>query len=174
MRIQQKENNIYIKTLDSIDTYLINIVNRYMQNNENDISLNVENIINEAVRRVKEDIDILIEDIIFSNSVTNVNGKVGDVTLTYKDLGAEKEFNKNTAFNKNFGTSKDTVCEGNDIRLSDKRQPLPHNHDEYLTSLELETLVISILSKNGISLNDSKITISNRNLEIVNGELEEK
>ena len=30
---------------------------------------------------------------------------------------------KGTAFNKDFGTAADTVCEGNDSRLSDTRTP---------------------------------------------------
>ena len=42
----------------------------------------------------------------------------------------EKEymFSKNTAFNKNFGTTLGTVCEGNDSRLSDARIPTAHTH----------------------------------------------
>ena len=35
---------------------------------------------------------------------------------------------KLTAFNKNFGTSAGTVCEGNDARLSNARTPLAHTH----------------------------------------------
>ena len=42
----------------------------------------------------------------------------------------EKEymFSKNTAFNKNFGTTSETVCQGNDSRLSDARIPTAHTH----------------------------------------------
>ena len=35
---------------------------------------------------------------------------------------------KNTAFNKNYGSTSDTVCQGNDSRLSDARTPIAHNH----------------------------------------------
>ena len=35
---------------------------------------------------------------------------------------------KNTAFNKNYGSTLDTVCQGNDSRLSDARTPLAHTH----------------------------------------------
>jgi len=35
---------------------------------------------------------------------------------------------KGTAFNKNFGTTDDTVCEGDDSRLSDARTPLSHKN----------------------------------------------
>lgn len=174
MRIQRKENNIYIKTLDNIDSYLINIINRYFQNDEKDIRLNVENIINEAIRRFKEDIEITIEDIITKTSVASVNGKKGNVVLKYSDVGAEKSFNKNTAFNKNFGNEDGTVCEGNDPRLSDPRTPLKHSHEEYLTELDLERVLLTTLANNGLSISGSNIIISNKNLEIINGELEEK
>ena len=42
----------------------------------------------------------------------------------------EKEymFSKNTAFNKDFGTTLGTVCQGNDSRLSDARIPTAHTH----------------------------------------------
>ena len=41
-------------------------------------------------------------------------------------IGAEPAFSKNTAFNKNFGALVDTVCQGNDARLSDARAPTTH------------------------------------------------
>lgn len=37
-------------------------------------------------------------------------------------IGAEPAFTKNTAFNKNFGSSAGTVCQGNDGRLSNARR----------------------------------------------------
>lgn len=40
-----------------------------------------------------------------------------DVTLLASDINAEPAFAKNTAFNKNFGTSADTVAQGNDSRI---------------------------------------------------------
>ena len=40
-----------------------------------------------------------------------------DVTLLASDIDAEPAFAKNTAFNKNFGTSADTVAQGNDSRI---------------------------------------------------------
>lgn len=41
----------------------------------------------------------------------------------------EPAFTKKTAFNKDFGITKGTVCEGNDARLSDDRNPKDHTHD---------------------------------------------
>lgn len=45
---------------------------------------------------------------------------------TASDVGAEPAFAKNTAFNKNFGSSAGEVCQGNDSRLSDARTPTAH------------------------------------------------
>lgn len=45
------------------------------------------------------------------------------------DTSREPVFSKNAAFNKNFGATADTVCEGNDARLSDARTPVAHSHD---------------------------------------------
>jgi hypothetical protein len=42
--------------------------------------------------------------------------------------GKENAFSKNTAFNKNFGTTSNTVCQGNDSRLSNSRPPTSHTH----------------------------------------------
>lgn len=42
--------------------------------------------------------------------------------------GKEPVFSKNTGFNKNFGSTSGTVCQGNDSRLSDARMPLTHTH----------------------------------------------
>lgn len=50
--------------------------------------------------------------------VTSVNGKTGAVTLTAGDVGAEPAFTKNTAFNKDFGTTAGTVMQGNDSRVT--------------------------------------------------------
>lgn len=63
-----------------------------------------------------------------------------DITSTLRDEllqlldGKEDKFDKNTAFNKNFGNEAGTVCEGNDPRLSDDRTPLPHGNEKHTTS----------------------------------------
>ena len=52
----------------------------------------------------------------------------GSDAIAPSDIGAEPAFTKNTAHNKNFGSTAGTVCEGNDSRLSDARTPVSHNH----------------------------------------------
>ena len=53
------------------------------------------------------------------NSITN---------LTAELASKEPVIVKNTAFNKDFGNTAGSVCEGNDIRLSDARTPVSHSH----------------------------------------------
>lgn len=59
-----------------------------------------------------------------TGGVTGVKGdaeptyRKGDVNITAENVGAEPAFEKNTAFNKNFGTSAGTVMEGNDSRVT--------------------------------------------------------
>lgn len=64
-------------------------------------------------------------------------GSWGSITGTLTDqldlvaalATKEDAFTKNTAFNKNFGSTAGTVTEGNDARLSDARTPLTHTHN---------------------------------------------
>lgn len=64
--------------------------------------------------------------VIMSNSGTalvNYDGSAtANMTLSPSNVGAEPAFTKNTAFNRNFGESGDTVCRGNDGRLSNARR----------------------------------------------------
>lgn len=64
--------------------------------------------------------------VIMSNSGTalvNYDGSAAaNMTLSPSNVGAEPAFTKNSAFNKNFGGSAGTVCQGNDGRLSDARR----------------------------------------------------
>jgi hypothetical protein len=59
---------------------------------------------------------------------TNGNISLRSATDLRSDISAEPSFSKNTAFNKNFGNSSGSVCEGNDSRLSDDRTPKAHTH----------------------------------------------
>lgn len=59
------------------------------------------------------------QTIINGTGFVKANGKV----LSYDNSTYEVAFSKNTAFNKNFGTTAGTVTQGNDSRLSDSRTP---------------------------------------------------
>ena len=59
---------------------------------------------------------------------TNAHGISNIAGLQAGLNSKEPVFSKNTGFNKNFGSTTGTVCEGNDSRLSDARTPVTHNH----------------------------------------------
>ena len=60
---------------------------------------------------------------------TYTASEVGASPSSHNHAGTyEPAFTKNSAFNKNFGTAKETVCEGNDSRLTDARTPKAHTH----------------------------------------------
>lgn len=74
--------------------------------------------------------DVIVEDLAAHQSETNTSAhEVSNISGLQAALN-EKEymFSKNTAFNKNFGTTSGTVCQGNDSRLSDARIPTAHTH----------------------------------------------
>ena len=57
------------------------------------------------------------------------NHTISDITnLTTELASKEPVIIKNTAFNKDFGNTAGSVCEGNDTRLSDARTPVSHTH----------------------------------------------
>lgn len=58
-------------------------------------------------------------------------GSIDDITGLQDALDdKEPTFTKATGFNKPFGTTANTVTEGNDVRLSDARTPIAHDHDD--------------------------------------------
>ena len=122
MRMEELANNNYIKSADSVERYLLDIIKQYF-NSSNVDSDSREYIIQKAVERMKDELYI------DNAGVVSINGKTGDVLITLESLNGEpKILQKNTAFNVNFGTGKNTACEGNDPRLSDDRHPLEHTH----------------------------------------------
>lgn len=74
-----------------------------------------------AIDAVQDDVDS-----VESKVDTHIANKSNPHGVTAVQTGAEPAFTKNTAFNKNFGTDVDTVCEGNDSRLSNTRTPTSH------------------------------------------------
>lgn len=71
-------------------------------------------------------IDINLEDLVTdlanqSSLDSHIQNTSNPHNVTAAQINAEPAFTKNTAFNKNFGTEAETVCEGNDIRLSNAR-----------------------------------------------------
>ena len=122
MGIKENKENYYTKELNNIDRYLLRIIKRYFDLEEINSVSSINSIVAEAISRYKSSITYK------KSEVDTVNNKFGIVNVNIIDLKGEKKFEKFTAFNKNFGTEQNTICEGNDKRLSDKREPLNHHH----------------------------------------------
>lgn len=158
MRIEELANNAFIKETDSVERYLLDIIEMYFKSNNIDTDSR-EYIINQAVKKMKEELDI------DNAGVVSVNGQTGEVEITLDDLGGEPLVSpKLTAFNVNFGSEENTACMGNDPRLSDSRNPLPHSHDmSDINGLNGELSTI----RNNIDLLAVK-THKHDNLEVLN------
>lgn len=129
MRIEELQNNMYIKSTDSVEKYLLNIIQEYFKNSNEALEGSKEYIIREAVDRLKTEMDYNSLGVL---SIALPNGEVrtGDVSITLEDLGGEPMISpKLSAFNVNFGNTANTACEGNDPRLSDARKPIKHEHE---------------------------------------------
>lgn len=128
MRMEELADSMYIKQTDAVEKYLLNLVQEYFKNSSLASSTSREYIIKRAVERMKEEMEF---DQLGVLSITLPDGikRTGAVTISLEDLLGEPVIvPKRSAFNVNFGTEQNTACEGNDPRLSDKRDPLEHKH----------------------------------------------
>ena len=129
MRMEELADSMYIKQTDAVEKYLLNLVQEYFKNSSLASSTSREYIIKRAVERMKEEMEF---DQLGVLSITLPDGikRTGAVTISLEDLlGEPAIIPKRSAFNVNFGTEQNTACEGNDPRLSDKRDPLEHKHE---------------------------------------------
>ena len=129
MRIEELQNNLYIKSTDTVEKYLLNIIQEYFKDSNEAVEGSKEYIIKEAVDRLKSEMDYNSLGVL---SITLPNGDVrkGDVTVTLEDLNGEPLISpKLSAFNVPFGDLPNTACEGNDPRLYNARKPIQHEHE---------------------------------------------
>ena len=128
MRMEELSDNRYEKSTDSVEKYLLNIVQEYFKKNNIASASSREYIIKKAVDRMKEEMNF--EEIgVLSITLPDGIKRTGAVNISLEELGGEPIIpNKLSAFNVSFGDKQNTACEGNDPRLSDKRNPLPHEH----------------------------------------------
>ncbi len=128
MRMEELENSQYIKGTDTVERYLLELIRTYFQHSNTAMVNSKEFIIKRAVSRMKEEFqyeNIGVLDVTYPDGVA----RTGHVTVTVQDLNAEPAIgSKHTAFNVDFGSTAGTACEGNDPRLNNKRDPLPHTH----------------------------------------------
>lgn len=129
MRMEELSDNRYVKGTDTVERYLLNLVQEYFKTSNVAATTSKEYIIKKAVERMKEEISF---DSIGVLSITLPDGeeRTGAVNITLEDLNGEPLISpKLSAFNVDFGTEPGTACEGNDPRLSDARKPLEHEHN---------------------------------------------
>ena len=120
--LNEYQDNHFIKEQDKVEKYLIRIIQRYFDIENNFTKESIEAMIIESLTRFKQ---MIISETGF---IFSLNKQTGNLTLTIRDFGGEPAIIKKTAFNKNFGDADDTICEGNDPRLSDDREPIEHVH----------------------------------------------
>lgn len=129
MRMEELSDSRYIKNTDTVERYLLNLIQEYFKNSNIAPTTSKEYIIKRALERMREEISY---DSIGVLSITLPDGekRTGAITITLEDLNGEPLISpKYSAFNVNFGNEKNTACEGNDSRLSDARKPLAHEHE---------------------------------------------
>lgn len=166
MKLSQNKEKVFTKGLDEADAQVLSIVKRYFENNPEDLWASIDGIVTEVLRRVK--LDLISGNL--TVSVTSVNGMTGQVELTPQDVLAEPVIqDKKTAFNKDFGSVDDSICAGNDPRLSDARQPLTHEHEDYIKKTEINSYIRKFMTDNGFEISKDSIILRNKDFVLDNG-----
>ena len=129
MRMEELSEARYLKRADSVESYLLGLIQEYFQKTGTTPQGSMENIIEKCVTRMSEDLEydgVGITGILLPG---DTEARTGSVEITLEDLNGEPKIDpKKTAFNVDFGDMMNTACEGNDPRLSDAREPLEHRH----------------------------------------------
>ena len=126
MAITENQKNTFIKVSDKVESYLLRIIKRYFELESEYNRATAEAIIDESIQRINQ----IVYSKYKGNYVFSFNEKTGIIKLTIRDFNGEPIIPiKYTAFNKDFGNIEDTICEGNDPRLSDAREPVYHEHE---------------------------------------------
>lgn len=120
--LKEHNDNRFTKEKDEVEKYLLRIIQRYFDIENNFTKESIEAMIIESLTRFKQ---IIVSE---KGFIFSLNKQTGHITLTIQDFGGEHAFAKRSAFNKDFGDTEGTICEGNDPRLSDDRNPLEHVH----------------------------------------------
>lgn len=154
MRMEELSDSRYIKGPDTVEKYLLNLVEQYFDNHSVASVTSREYIIKKAVERMKEELSY--DDIgVLSITLPSGERRTGAINITLEDLHGEPLITpKLSAFNVSFGNEQNTACEGNDPRLTDERIPIAHNHTiQNIIGLEgkLSTIFGKMERINGLS-----------------------
>ena len=130
MRFEELSNNLYQKNTDSVERYLLSLVEEFMSEQSTANPLSREYVIQQAVARAKEELNFDGIGVTSIQLPDDEEPRTGAVKISLEELHGEPRIDeKRSAFNVDFGTEINTACEGNDPRLSDARPPLPHQHE---------------------------------------------
>lgn len=124
MILQEQDNNTFTKEKTDVEKYLMRIIQRYFDTENNYSKASIESIIVESLTRFKRFCKNKGKGFLFS-----FNKETGHIHIDISSFEGEPAFAKRSAFNKDFGDAIDTVCEGNDARLSDARPATEHRHE---------------------------------------------
>ena len=154
MRMEELSESRYIKSTDTVERYLLNLVEQYFSTHNVASTTSREYIIKKAIERMKEELSY--DDIgVLSITLPSGEKRTGAISISLADLHGEPLITpKLSAFNVPFGAEQNTACEGNDPRLSDAREPLAHNHQiEDIIGLEgkLSTILGKLERVNNLS-----------------------
>ena len=153
MSLKQHDNNNFIKEKDEVEKYLTRIIQRYFDIEKTFTQESIEAIILESLTRFKQ---MVISE---SGFIFSLNQMTGNLILTAREFGIETAINKKTAFNKDFGQDANTICEGNDLRLYDEREPLEHVH-ELINIKELKDILESFGVPRDIHMHNNKSVLN--------------
>ena len=118
-----KSNDSMLDTVQEIVEYIKN--NKSLIDSVVTNKVNKEDIIDNLISNVSDKPLSAAQGYILKTLIDAIPGwakAAQKPTYTVDEIGAEPAFSKNSAFNKDFGQSEGTVCEGSDPRLSDSRQ----------------------------------------------------
>lgn len=147
MRMEELSEHRYLKKADTVEAYLLNLVQEYFRRTSNAPLTSMEYIIQKCLERMQEELDYEGVGVMSITLPGDETPRTGTVTITLEDLGGEPLITpKLTAFNVDFGQEHGTACEGDDPRLSDKRDPTPHQH-QMSDIVGLEGIISSLTGK---------------------------
>ena len=150
----------------------------YKQDDESAIPVHTESVYDLVLARLTVSASsITVEDL---RSIDQYCGIVNNPKeLSDRINEKENSFDKNTAFNKNFGKTAGTVCEGNDARLSDSRKASdvyswakaankPQYHYSEIKNTPTIPPAVAVKGENESSYRTGNVNITRENLGLKN------
>lgn len=161
MRMEELSEHNFIKQVDTVEAYLLNLVEEYFKHTSVASPASKEYVIEKAVKRMQDEVAFDGVGVLSVTLPDDEAPRTGAVQISLEELGGEPKISpKHTAFNCDFGDRQNTACEGNDSRLTDRRMPTEHEHNiPEVIGLEGR---LSTLEQQILRANDTLHTHSNK------------